>query len=88
MDNPLRNSFVMGIVRPRDRGSAAGITTLARQVPVAVSPTIAAYMMQAFSLNVPILLGGALQFFHDCIFYFVFRDVKPPEERTAKPALA
>ena len=88
MDNPLRNSFVMGIVRPRDRGSAAGITTLARQVPVAVSPTIAAYMMQAFSLNVPIMLGGALQFFHDCIFYFVFRDVKPPEERTAKPALA
>jgi hypothetical protein len=33
-------------------------------------------------------LGGALLFFHDCIFYFLFRIVKPPEERTAKPALA
>jgi MFS family permease len=81
MDTPLRNSFIMGIVRPEDRGSAAGITTLSRHVPVAVSPTLAAYMMQAFSLNVPILLGGFLQLFHDCFFYYLFRDVKPPEER-------
>jgi MFS family permease len=80
MDNPLRNSFVMGIVRPEERGSAAGITTLSRHVPVAVSPTLSAYMMQAFSLNLPILLGGALQLFHDCVFYYLFRDVKPPEE--------
>jgi MFS family permease len=83
MDNPLRNSFVMGIVRPEDRGSAAGITTLSRHVPVAVSPTLSAYMMQAFSLNVPILLGGSLQLFHDCIFYYLFRDIKPPEEQRA-----
>ena len=81
MDNPLRNSFVMGIVRPEDRGSAAGITTLSRHVPVTISPTLSAYMMQAFSLNVPIALGGLLQLFHDCVFYILFRDVKPPEER-------
>ena len=81
MDNPLRNSFIMGIVRPEDRGSAAGITTLSRHVPVTISPTVSAYMMQAFSLNVPIALGGFLQLFHDCVFYLLFRDVKPPEER-------
>jgi MFS family permease len=80
MDNPLRSSFIMGIVRPEDRGSAAGITTLSRHVPVAVSPTISAHMMQALSLNVPILLGGLLQFFHDCMFYALFRNVRPPEE--------
>jgi len=82
MDNPLRSSFIMGVVRPEERGSAAGITTLSRHVPVAVSPSLAAYMMQAFSLNVPIVLGGFLQFFHDCAFYYLFRDVKPPEEQT------
>lgn len=81
MDNPLRSSFIMGMVKPEDRGSAAGITNLSRQVPVSVSPTISAYLMQAFSLNVPILLGGVLQFVHDCAFYFIFRDVKPPEEQ-------
>jgi MFS family permease len=84
MDNPLRSSFVMGVVRPEDRGSAAGITSLSRHVPVAISPTLSAYLMQSFALNVPILLGGILQLSHDCIFYFLFRNVKPPEEQTAK----
>ena len=85
MDNPLRSSFIMGVVRPEDRGSAAGLFTLSRQVPVAVSPTIAAYIMHAFSLNVPIFIGGFLQLFHDCAFYRLFRDVKPPEEQAATP---
>jgi len=81
MDNPLRSSFLMGIVKPEERGSAAGITTLSRQVPMAVSPTLAAYLMEAFSLNIPIFLGGILQFVSDCTFYGLFRNVRPPEER-------
>ena len=85
MDNPLRSSFIMGVVRPEDRGAAAGFTTLSRHVPVAISPTLSAYLMQAFTLNIPVFLGGFLQLTHDCIFYFLFRDVKPPEEQTAKP---
>lgn len=83
MDNPLRSSFIMGIVRPEDRGAAAGFTTLSRHVPVAVSPTLSAYLMQSFALNVPVFIGGVLQLTHDCIFYFMFRNVKPPEERAA-----
>jgi MFS family permease len=85
MDSPLRSSFVMGVVNPEDRGSAAGITTLSRQVPVAISPTISAYLMHSFSLNVPIFLGGFLQLINDFSFYFIFRDVKPPEEQAAAP---
>jgi MFS family permease len=84
MDNPLRSSFIMGVVRPEDRGAAAGFTTLSRHVPVAVSPTLSAYLMQAFSLNVPVFIGGFLQLTHDCVFYFMFRNVKPPEEQGAK----
>lgn len=84
MDNPLRSSFIMGVVRPENRGSAAGITNLSRHVPVAVSPSLSAYMMQSFSLNVPIFLGGFLQLFHDCVFYFMFRNVRPPEEQSSK----
>lgn len=83
MDNPLRSSFIMGVVRPEDRGAAAGFTTLSRHVPVAVSPTLSAYLMQSFALNVPVFIGGVLQLTHDCIFYFMFRNVKPPEEQAA-----
>ncbi|MGH7886272.1 MAG: MFS transporter [Candidatus Binatia bacterium] len=88
MDSPLRSSFIMGVVRPEDRGSAAGLTSLSRHVPVAVSPTVSAYLMQSFSLGVPIFVGGFLQLFHDCVFYFTFRDVKPPEEQATKPQTA
>jgi MFS family permease len=84
MDNPLRSSFIMGVVRPEDRGAAAGFTTLSRHVPVAISPTLSAYLMQSFALNVPVFIGGFLQLAHDCIFYFMFRNVKPPEEQAAK----
>ncbi len=86
MDNPLRGSFIMGIVKPEERGSAAGITTLSRHIPMAITPTFSAYIMQAFSLNVPMFLAGFLQLFHDCAFYHLFRDVKPPEEKSG-PAL-
>jgi predicted MFS family arabinose efflux permease len=88
MDNPLRSSFIMGVVRPEDRGSAAGLTSLSRHVPVAISPTLSAYLMQSFALSVPIYIGGFLQLLHDCTFYFMFRDVKPPEEQVAKPQTA
>ena len=72
-----------GIVRPEDRGAAAGLP-LSRHVPVAVSPTLSAYLMQSFSLNVPIFIGGFLQLFHDCVFYLLFRNVRPPEEEVAR----
>lgn len=88
MDNPLRSSFIMGVVRPEDRGAAAGLTTLSRHVPVTISPTLSAYMMQAFALHVPILIGGSLQLFHDCVFYYMFRNVKPPEEQGAQAQTA
>lgn len=81
MDGPLRGSFVMGIVKAEERGSAAGITNLSRYVPMAVSPSVSAYLMQAFSLSIPMVIGGSLQLLHDVSFYFLFRDVKPPEEQ-------
>jgi predicted MFS family arabinose efflux permease len=83
MDGPLKGSFVMGIVKAEERGSAAGITNLARYVPMAVSPSISAYMMEAFSLSIPIFIGGVFQLAHDITFYFIFRNVRPPEEEPA-----
>jgi MFS family permease len=84
MDTPLKSSYVMGMVSAEERGSAAGITNLSRYVPMAVSPTLSAYMMQFFSLSVPILVGGGLQLIHDAVFYLLFRNVRPPEEEGSK----
>src|SRR5215475_14471732 len=80
MDNPLRASFIVAMVRPEERGSAAGVTSLARVIPFGVSPTLSAYMMQNLSLSLPLVIGGALQLAHDAAFFVLFRNVRPPEE--------
>lgn len=80
MDNPLRASFTMAMVKSNERGSAAGVTSLARQVPFGISPTIATYLMQSVSLTLPLFIGGGLQLINDIAFYLMFQHVKPPEE--------
>jgi hypothetical protein len=40
-------------------------------------------MMEAFSLSIPIFIGGVFQLAHDITFYFIFRNVRPPEEEPA-----
>ena len=55
---------------------------------MAVSPIVSANMMQAFPLSVPIFLDGLLQLFHDCVFYYLLRLIKAPEERTGEPGSA
>ena len=80
MDNPLRASFTMAMVQSNERGSAAGVTSLARIVPFGISPTISTYLMQSVSLTLPLFLGGGLQLINDVAFYLMFRHVRPPEE--------
>jgi len=80
MDNPLRVSFTMAMVKSNERGSAAGLTSLARIIPFSISPTISTYLMQSVSLTLPLFIGGGLQFINDVAFFLMFRHVKPPEE--------
>src|SRR5712692_1297445 len=80
MDNPLRVSFTMAMVKSNERGSAAGVTSLARIIPFSISPTISTYLMQSVSLTLPLFIGGGLQFINDVAFVLMFRHVKPPEE--------
>lgn len=84
MDNPLRASFTMAMVQSSERGSAAGVTSLARVVPFGISPTISTYLMQSVSLTLPLFIGGGLQLVNDVVFYLMFRHVRPPEELNRK----
>jgi len=83
MDNPLRASFTMAMVESSERGSAAGVTSLARIVPYGISPTISTYLMQTVSLTLPLFIGGGLQLVNDAAFFLMFRRVRPPEELAA-----
>ncbi|MBI2364301.1 MAG: MFS transporter, partial [Deltaproteobacteria bacterium] len=74
----------MAMVQSSERGSAAGVTNLARVVPFGISPTISTYLMQSVSLTLPILIGGGLQLINDVAFFLMFRNVRPPEEMGSK----
>ena len=80
MDNPLRASFTMAMVNSDERGSAAGVTSLARIIPYGISPTFSTYLMQSVSITLPLFIGGGLQLINDVAFYLLFRHVRPPEE--------
>jgi len=83
MDNPLRASFTMAMVKSSEHGSAADVTSLARIVPFGISPTISTYLMQTVSLTLPLFIGGGLQLINDVAFFLMFRHVRPPEELAA-----
>jgi MFS family permease len=83
MDVPTRQAYVMAVVGDEEREAAAVTTNLARTVAQAVSPALTGWVMGAFALSAPFLLGGGLKIAYDLLLYLTFRDVplRPePEE--------
>jgi predicted MFS family arabinose efflux permease len=85
MDVPTRQSYTMGVVAPDERSAASGVTSIARSVGAAVSPSLAGLL-----LSVPLLIGtpfffaGGIKIVYDLLLYRNFRRLPPPEEQ--KPA--
>ena len=80
MDNPIKQSYMMALVPREERARARGFTTVFQRLSGSFSPSVAAYMMSAISTSLPFYVGGAIQFAHDILYYFTFRNIKPPEE--------
>ena len=81
MDVPTRQSYTMAVVAPDERAAASGITTIARSVGAAISPTLTGIFLYVPGLlSVPFLLGGAVKLVYDGLLYVNFRRAKAPEE--------
>ena len=81
MDVPARTSYVMAVVTPPERPAAAGITSAPRSIAGAVSPIMAGYLLGLSSFGWPLVIGGAINSLYDLVLLFMFRSVRPPEER-------
>jgi MFS family permease len=81
MDVPTRQSYVMAVVRPEERLTAAGVTSLVRLAGWAVAPVVAGVLMQSSSLALPLAIGAAIKIAYDVMLYASFRTRRPPEER-------
>lgn len=81
MDVPTRQSYTMAVVAPDERSAASGVTTIARSVGAALSPSLAGLLFNAALFNVPIFLSGGLKIAYDLALWRSFRALKPPEEK-------
>ena len=81
MDVPTRQSYTMAVVAPDERSAASGVTTIARSVGAALSPSLSGLLISIPGLfSVPFYLSGGLKIIYDLVLYRNFKRLKPPEE--------
>ena len=81
MDVPTRSSYVMAVVTPPERPAAASVTSVPRSLAAASSPAIAGAFFAAGWDAWPLVICGVLKILYDLALLWMFRHVKPPEER-------
>ncbi len=84
MDVPARTSYVMAIVKPEERPAAASVTNVPRSLAAALPPLLAGWMLDRTTFGWPLLVGGALKFTYDIVLLVLFKEVRPPEERSGE----
>ena len=86
MDVPTRQSYTMAVVAPDERSAASGVTTIARSVGAALSPSLSGLLLSIPMLfNAPFFLCGGLKIIYDLVLYRNFKALKPPEEKAPSP---
>lgn len=81
MDVPTRQSYTMAVVAPDERSAASGVTTIARSVGAAISPSLTGIFLGVPALlSLPLFLSGGLKIIYDLVLWFNFHSLKPPEE--------
>lgn len=69
---PVRQSFSMGIVDETERATSSGVTSFTRTGFSSISPPVSGKIM-AYSIDLPPLLGGAINLLDPIIYYMLFR---------------
>ncbi len=82
---PLRQSYVMGVIPPEERGTVGALSNLPMQGTSAVGPVVAGYLFDHVSLSLPFEIGAVLQGINALLFYLFFRRLLPPEEQIGLP---
>ncbi|MEP6942178.1 MAG: MFS transporter [Betaproteobacteria bacterium] len=84
MDVPTRNSYVMAIVPPAERAAAASLTAVAKSLASSIGPLFAGYLLGVSGFGWPLVIGGSVKIVYDLLLLATFRNVRPPEESTAR----
>jgi predicted MFS family arabinose efflux permease len=86
MDVPTRTSYVMAVVTPAERTTAASITAVPRSLASAVSPALGGALLTTACSGLPLVVCGSLKIVYDLALLYSFRHVKPSEENVQSAA--
>ena len=75
LDVPTRQAYTMVLVRPEERGAAAGVTAAVRGTASAVSPAITGFALTMAAMGLPFILAGTLKAAYDLVLWSMFRRV-------------
>ena len=79
---PLRQSFLMGVIEPAERSSAAGFANTPSQVSQSLSAYGAGVLVNYVALSMPLFAASIFQAINALLYYAFFRNIRPPEELT------
>ena len=81
MDVPTRTSYVMAVVTPAERTAAASVTAVPRSLAHRSARRLLARCSPTSFSGLPLVACGVLKIVYDLALLYMFRHVKPPEER-------
>jgi hypothetical protein len=81
---PARTSYVMAVVTEEERPAAASITNVPRSLAGALPPIAAGWLLSVSNFGWPLLIAGVLKGTYDLLLLNQFRNLRPPEERSAQ----
>jgi predicted MFS family arabinose efflux permease len=82
---PVRQSFLMGLIDPAERSSAAGFANTPSQASQSLSAYIAGILIHYVALSMPLVGAGVLQGLNALLYFAFFRNIRPPEELEVLP---
>ena len=84
MSSPLAQSMIMGLVPEDERGAASGVSAALWRLPNALSSFIGAWLIGMGLLALPFFFASLLYLISIGSFWYFFRNIKMPEEKTTQ----
>ena len=80
MDVPTRDSYTMAVINPEERVAMVSINMVSRSAVGAFGPTVTTAIWNITAAWTPLVGSALLKIGYDLSLYFMFRNVRPPEE--------
>ncbi len=80
MDVPTKDSYTMAVINPEERVAMGSIHMVGRSAAGSIGPTVTTAIWNVTAAWVPLVGSAFLKIGYDLSLYFMFRNVRPPEE--------